>query len=106
MEYMRAQRFGVGHYREIRLGMTEKEVEAALGCPSGDYRRSGTLPFWNSDRYSAFAIWVLESEGDMQAAGHAESWSGKAGTIEVHYDGQGQVVYKALTKQETSPGPP
>jgi hypothetical protein len=31
-------RFGPAYLHRLREGMTEREVEAALGCPAGDYR--------------------------------------------------------------------
>jgi hypothetical protein len=32
--------FDFAQFDEIRVGMTQREVENVLGCPPGDYRRS------------------------------------------------------------------
>jgi hypothetical protein len=114
-------RFGPRSYRGLRLGMTEAEVSAALGCPAGDY---GPAIWRNPDWFvstSDLSGWLLEERGrplqeleqlrrhDLAAWVQAgkpfpgampsvteKRWWGRQYGIEAAFDAQGRAVHYSL----------
>ncbi len=74
-------RFTQAQLERVKLGMTHRQVEDALGCPSGDYTEDGFDPppaAFLSDIYTEF-------------------WAGPDGAIGVNFDPQtGKVRYATL----------
>jgi hypothetical protein len=114
-------RFGEEQYRQLQEGMTEVEIVAVLGCPSGDYRPTiWSQPDWyvsSSDPIGSLRVQrglslqeldQLESQDvdDWVQAGkpvppaparvHRKLWWGRESGIEVAFDEHGRAVHISL----------
>lgn len=79
------------NFNRIRVGMTQAEVEAILGCPPGDY---ATRP-WMADAF----------EEDYQEPDRLETWASDWGYIRVRFDKSDRVSAKELRDQFPIPQP-
>jgi hypothetical protein len=80
------------NYDKIRLGMTQDDVEALLGCPPGDY--TDGRPVMGIDSYGGS---VLMREGVMK------EWWDELGIIQVGFDNGGCVLWTRFVEVSTGP---
>jgi hypothetical protein len=82
------------HYRGVKLGMSQAEVEAILGGPPGDYRTDERISYW--DYFEAGL-----SPHDVVA--RRESWYGNDGQITLGFDEEGRVLRRGFASPVRSP---
>jgi hypothetical protein len=83
-------RITVESWREIRLGMTEKEVAAILGGPGMNGKEYG------AQRKGKPPLNVVFSEpavGRFHVGGEERIWIGHRGSIEIQFDSEGHVAF-------------
>src|SRR4051812_22734585 len=80
-----ARRGPISHvaYEQIRVGMTEEDVQAVLVLPPGNHA---------TDFYTA----VGKEEQGQKGGGSPQWWTSNIGMIEVEFDAEGKVCWKAF----------
>ena len=81
-------RFGWADYARISEGMTECEVEVALGCPAGDYR-----PTPSPRNYKLLSA---SGAGEYRGKSRHKEWIGVEYAIQVELDENGRVAGRSL----------
>ena len=74
------------NFEQIRVGMTEAEVEQLLGCKAGDHTTG--LVQVQGRSHDGTKVWVDIPPGVIIAP---NQWLGDRGAIKVLYDGHGKV---------------
>jgi hypothetical protein len=78
-----SRRLRVEHFGAVSVGMTQREVEALLGGPPGDY----------GSPYPQEALMTLE--GIIAPPGSIErDWRDDENLFEIYFDGNGRVIFK------------
>jgi hypothetical protein len=114
-------RFGADKFERLRLGMTEDEVVAILGCPPGDYRPAiWRKPTWYVHHRDIVGSLEIQRGRSTEALGELERqdvrewvkagepipppparvrkmrWWARGNGIEAAVDAQGQVIHLSL----------
>jgi SmpA / OmlA family len=87
-----ARHINEDRFQQIRPGMTEGQVEAILGGPSGDY---STEPI----------VWASGMQRLPWNPERAQAWTGNEGIITVWFDADGRVTVKHFQPVSTVPTP-